>query len=237
MIVRFLKRRYCFIADNMEKKILIADDEVVFRKLISDFLKKDGYFVIEADNGKEALYLYQNNSDVDLVILDVMMPELDGYEVCKNIRNIDKKVPILILTAKDREEDQINAFESGADDYISKPFSFPILMLRIKALIKRSAVGDDILIYNNIKIDIPQHQVFVNDTIVDLTPKEFELLVYLINNRKIVISREKILSQIWGYDYFGDNRTVDTHIKNLRIKLNDDGSLIKTIRGYGYKIE
>jgi len=221
----------------MEKKILIADDEVVFRKLISDFLKKDGYFVIEADNGKEALYLYQNNSDVDLVILDVMMPELDGYEVCKNIRNIDKKVPILILTAKDREEDQINAFESGADDYISKPFSFPILMLRIKALIKRSAVGDDILIYNNIKIDIPQHQVFVNDTIVDLTPKEFELLVYLINNRKIVISREKILSQIWGYDYFGDNRTVDTHIKNLRIKLNDDGSLIKTIRGYGYKIE
>lgn len=221
----------------MNNKILIADDEIVFRKLISDFLKKDGYSVLEANNGKEALFLFQSHDDIDLVILDVMMPEINGYDVCKNIRSMNSNIPVLILTAKDREEDQIQAFEIGADDYISKPFSFPILMLRIKSLLKRNNKDFDVITYNGITLDILQHKVLINEEEVDLTPKEFELLSYLINNKNMVISREKILSQIWGYDYFGDNRTVDTHIKNLRIKLNDDGTLIKTIRGYGYKIE
>lgn len=214
-------------------KILIADDEDVFRKLVCDFLIKDKYTVISAKDGKEALSLFQYNDDIDLVILDVMMPEMNGLDVCKQIKSSGRNIPILILTAKDREEDQIKAFECGADDYISKPFSFPIFLLRIKALLKRND-NENIIIYNNIKMDIPRHITTVYDVDIELTPKEFELLLLLIKNKGTVISREEILTKIWGYDFFGDVRTVDTHIKNLRLKLNND--IIKTIRGYGYKI-
>lgn len=218
-------------------KILIADDEDVFRSLLKDFLKKDGYEVIEASTGKNALFEFQCNNDIDLVILDVMMPEMNGYEVCKQIKSSSRDIPVLILTAKDRDDDEIEAFESGADDYISKPFSFPILLLRVKALLKRNNEKEEIIEYENIKIDIPKHFVSIDGKEISLTPKEFELLLYLLKNMNTVLTRDEILSKIWGYDYFGDNRTVDTHIKNLRIKINDmNGDIIKTVRGYGYKI-
>lgn len=214
-------------------KILVADDEEIFRKLVCDFLKKDEYEIIDAKNGKEALSLFQCNDDIDLVVLDVMMPEINGLEVCKQIKTSGRNIPVLILTAKDREEDQIQAFENGADDYISKPFSFPVFLLRIKALLKRNE-NENILNYENIEMDIPKHKVTIDGKLIDLTPKEFELLVLLIKNKNTVISREEILNKIWGYDFYGDVRTVDTHIKNLRLKLDND--IIKTIRGYGYKI-
>lgn len=217
-------------------KILIADDEDVFRKLVANFLKKDGYQVLEASTGKEALLQFQCNENIRLAILDVMMPEINGLDVCKRIKSSPQNIPVLILTAKDRDEDQIEAFEAGADDYISKPFSFPILLLRIKALLKRNEVSDEIIVYNNIQIDIAKHITIINGNSTELTPKEFELLVFLIKNKNVVISRERILSELWGYDYFGDNRTVDTHIKNLRTKIGDNGNIIKTIRGYGYTI-
>lgn len=218
-------------------KILVADDEDVFRKLLCDFLRKDGYDVIDAENGKEALYSFQCNENIDLAILDVMMPEKNGLEVCKQIKASGRNVSVLILTAKDSDEDQIQAFESGADDYVSKPFSFPVLLLRVKSLLKRNENFVDIIDIKNIKIDIAKHHAFLDGQAIDLTPKEFELLVFLAKNKNNVISRGTILEKVWGYDFFGDERTVDTHIKNLRLKLNDNGNIIKTIRGYGYKID
>lgn len=215
-------------------KILVADDEDIFRKLVVDFLKKDGYEVIEACDGRSALLTFQKTDDIDLCILDVMMPEINGVDVCKRIKTSPNPSLVLILTAKDRDEDQIEAFEAGADDYISKPFSFPILLLRVKALLKRN-LKEENLVYNDLSIDIQKHIVMKNDKYIDLTPKEFELLVYLIKNKGSVISRENILSNIWGYDFFGDNRTVDTHVKNLRSKIGDD--VIATIRGYGYVVK
>lgn len=219
-------------------RILIADDEDVFRKLLGDFLRKDNYEVIESSNGKEALSLFQSNGDtLDLVILDVMMPEMNGLEVCKQIKYSYSNIPVLILTAKDSEEDQIQAFEAGADDYISKPFSFPILLLRVKALLKRNNVeSDDIVEYKNFKMNVKGHQIFLDGKLLEFTPKEFELLLYLIKNKGTVISREDILQKIWDYNYYGDERTVDTHIKNIRQKLGNN-NIIKTIRGYGYKVE
>lgn len=218
-----------------EIKILVADDEDILRKLVVDFLKKDGYIVIEANNGKEALNILQNTDDLSLAILDVMMPEINGYNVCKQAKEFTN-IPILILTAKAEDDDQINAFNSGADDYMSKPFSFPVLLLRIKALLKRNNVST-ITEYKNIKIDENSHTVTIDDENIELTPKEYELLLFFIRNKNIVMSREQILSSVWNYDYYGDPRTIDAHIKNLRMKIKDDGTLIRTIRGYGYKME
>jgi two-component system alkaline phosphatase synthesis response regulator PhoP len=165
-----------------------------------------------------------------------MMPELDGISTCKRIKSSPKKdIPVLILTAKDTDDDQIEALEAGADDYISKPFSFPILLLRVKSLLKRVLSNEETLKVNDVEVDVQKHTVKSKDELVELTPKEFELLVLLMRNKNNVITRESILEQIWGYDYFGDNRTVDTHIKNLRIKIKDE-NLIKTVRGYGYVI-
>lgn len=223
---------------NFIMKILVADDEDIFRKLLCDFLKKDGYDVIEANNGKDALNLFQSNGNtINLAILDVMMPGMNGLEVCKQIKYSCANIPILILTAKDGEEDQIQAFEAGADDYISKPFSFPILLLRVRALLKRYETDtNSILEYKNLKLDEKRHQVFIGGTPLELTPKEFEMLLYLIRNKGIVVSREDLLQKIWDYNFYGDERTVDTHIKNIRQKLGED-NIIKTIRGYGYKVE
>ena len=219
-------------------KILVADDEDIFRKLLCDFLKKDGYDVIEANNGKDALNLFQSNGNtINLAILDVMMPGMNGLEVCKQIKYSCANIPTLILTAKDGEEDQIQAFEAGADDYISKPFSFPILLLRVRALLKRYETDtNSILEYKNLKLDEKRHQVFIGGTPLELTPKEFEMLLYLIRNKGIVVSREDLLQKIWDYNFYGDEWTVDTHIKNIRQKLGED-NIIKTIRGYGYKVE
>ena len=223
---------------NFIMKILVADDEDIFRKLLCDFLKKDGYDVIEANNGKDALNLFQSNGNtINLAILDVMMPGMNGLEVCKQIKYSCANIPVLILTAKDGEEDQIQAFEAGADDYISKPFSFPILLLRVRALLKRYETDtNSILEYKNLKLDEKRHQVFIGGTPLELTPKEFEMLLYLIRNKGIVVSREDLLQKIWDYNFYGDERTVDTHIKNIRQKLGED-NIIKTIRGYGYKVE
>lgn len=219
-------------------RILVADDEDVFRRLLVDFLTNEGFDIVEAVNGREALLISQNRDDIDLAILDVMMPEINGMDVCRRIKTSPKPIPVLILTAKDRDEDQIEAFESGADDYISKPFSFPIFILRVKSLLKRVDSQDmkaqkiDIC---GIEIDEGRHIVKKNGSVVELTPKEFELLLFLVKNRGIVITRESILSKVWGYDFFGDNRTVDTHVKNIRSKAGND--VIKTVRGYGYVIE
>lgn len=219
-------------------RILVADDEDVFRRLLVDFLTNEGFDIVEAVNGREALLISQNRDDIDLAILDVMMPEINGMDVCRRIKTSPKPIPVLILTAKDRDEDQIEAFESGADDYISKPFSFPIFILRVKSLLKRVDSHDlkaqkiDIC---DIEIDEERHIVKKNGSVVELTPKEFELLLFLAKNRGIVITRESILSKVWGYDFFGDNRTVDTHVKNIRSKAGND--VIKTVRGYGYVIE
>lgn len=219
-------------------RILVADDEDVFRRLLVDFLTNEGFDIVEAVNGREALLISQNRDDIDLAILDVMMPEINGMDVCRRIKTSPKPISVLILTAKDRDEDQIEAFESGADDYISKPFSFPIFILRVKSLLKRVDSQDmkaqriDIC---GIEIDEERHIVKKNGSVVELTPKEFELLLFLAKNRGIVITRESILSKVWGYDFFGDNRTVDTHIKNIRSKAGND--VIKTVRGYGYVIE
>lgn len=216
-------------------QILIADDETVLRKLLCDFLKKDGYETIDVENGREAVQAFSSHS-VSLVILDVMMPEMNGYDACKEIKRKNPDVPVLILTAKDAEEDQIIAFQSGADDYISKPFSMPIFLLRVKALLKRQVITEDIMELQNVKINLLKHEVYLKGTLIDLTPKEFELLVYLVKNKNVVVSRDMILENVWDYDFIGDNRTVDTHIKNLRLKLDDDGTFIKTIRGYGYGV-
>lgn len=223
---------------NFIMKILVADDEDIFRKLLCDFLKKDGYDVIEANNGKDALNLFQNNGNtINLAILDVMMPGMNGLEVCKQIKYSCANIPVLILTAKDGEEDQIQAFEAGADDYISKPFSFPILLLRVRALLKRYETDtNSILEYKKLKLDEKRHQVFIGGAPLELTPKEFEMLLYLVRNKGIVVSREDLLQKIWDYNFYGDERTVDTHIKNIRQKLGED-NIIKTIRGYGYKVE
>lgn len=214
-------------------KVLVADDEEILRKLVVDFLKKDGYEVVEASNGREALLIAQGESP-DLCILDVMMPEINGIDVCRRIKESPNPIPVLILTAKDRDEDQIEAFNAGADDYISKPFSLPIMVLRVKSLLKRSKVDDDLL-YKDIKVNEAKHEVLKNGVDVGLTPKEFEILLYLLKNKGNVISRETLLSHIWEYDYFGDMRSVDTHIKNLRSKIGDD--IVKTVRGYGYVIQ
>ncbi len=220
-------------------RILIADDEERMRRLVSDFLKKQGYSVLEAGDGEKTLEIYQNEKGkIDLIILDIMMPKVDGWEVCKEIR-ASSQVPIIMLTAKSEELDELLGFGIGADEYITKPFSPLILVARVQALLKRTAANRSkgIRSYQGLEIDEAGHCVHIDGNIVDLTPKEFELLIYLADNKGIALTREQILNSVWDYDYFGDVRTVDTHIKKLRLKLGSKEDYIQTVRGMGYKFE
>ena len=210
-------------------KILVVDDESRMRKLIKDFLVKSGYEVIEAENGEQAMDLFLSKKDIALLILDVMMPKMDGWEVCREIRK-NSKVPIIMLTAKASEMDELKGFELGVDEYISKPFSPKILVARIEAILRRKSTNTgEILEAAGIRMNKDAHEVFVDGELIDLSNKEFELLTYFIENRGMALSREKILNNVWNYDYFGDARTIDTHVKKLRSKLGDKGNYIKTI--------
>lgn len=223
----------------MEKsKILVVDDESRMRKLVRDFLVKNNYEVVEAADGEEALDLFFEKNDMDLIILDVMMPKMDGWQVCREIRAYSK-VPIIMLTAKSDERDELLGFELGVDEYISKPFSPKILVARVEAILRRTgqAAAETIVEAGGIRLDKQAHSVTVEGKQVDLSYKEFELLAYFMENKGIALSREKILNSVWNYDYFGDARTIDTHVKKLRSKMGDKGELIKTIWGMGYKFE
>lgn len=217
--------------------ILLADDEPRMRKLVSDFLKREGFVVLEAEDGKIALEIFRKEENIDLLILDVMMPIMDGWTVCREIRQISK-VPIIMLTAKSEEFDELLGFSLGADEYITKPFSPMILVARVKALLRRSGKEKQpVIAYECIRIDEAGHCVYVDNDSIDLSPKEFELLIYLVENKGLALTREQILNSVWDYNYFGDERTVDTHIKKLRLKLGKAGDYIQTIRGLGYKFE
>lgn len=219
-------------------KILVVDDESRMRKLVKDFLVKKDFEVLEAGDGEEAVDVFCANKDISLIILDVMMPKMDGWEVCREIRK-NSKVPIIMLTAKSDEHDELLGFELGVDEYISKPFSPKILTARVDAIIRRSYMVDssEILKEGPIELDKAAHTVKINGEEIDLSFKEFELLLYFIDNKGIALSREKILNNVWNYDYFGDARTIDTHVKKLRKKMGESGELIKTIWGMGYKFE
>ena len=219
-------------------KILVVDDESRMRKLVKDFLTKYGFGVIEAADGSEAMDKFYEHKDVALVILDVMMPRMDGWEVCKEIRTTSK-VPIIMLTARGDEKDELKGFELGVDEYISKPFSPKILVARVEAILRRSQnkEEDNILEFAGIHLDKNAHMVIIDGENIDLSYKEFELLTYFMENKGIALSREKILNNVWNYDYFGDARTIDTHVKKLRSKMGEKGNLIKTIWGLGYKLE
>lgn len=220
-------------------KILVVDDESRMRKLIKDFLVKSGYEVLEAENGEKAVDMFLGVKDIALLILDVMMPKMDGWEVCREIRK-NSKVPIIMLTAKASEADELKGFELGVDEYISKPFSPKILVARVEAVLRRSnaAVAEEIIRVGDIVIDKAAHQVTIDGKVIELSYKEFELLTYFAENQGIALSREKILNNVWNYDYFGDARTIDTHVKKLRSKLGEKGGeYIKTIWGMGYKFE
>lgn len=227
------------VCDIMERlKILVVDDESRMRKLVKDFLVKNNYEVVEAEDGSMALDLFFGQKDFALVILDVMMPKMDGWEVCKEIRAYSK-VPIIMLTAKSDERDELLGFQLGVDEYISKPFGPKILVARVEAILRRTSQvsADGALDAGGIQLDKAAHLVMIDGRQVDLSYKEFELLSYFMENKGIALSREKILNSVWNYDYFGDARTIDTHVKKLRSKMGDKGNLIKTIWGMGYKFE
>ena len=219
-------------------KILVVDDESRMRKLVRDFLERAGFQVLEAVDGMEALDLFYEDQGISLIILDVMMPKMDGWEVCREIRK-ESKVPIIMLTARGEERDELNGFELGVDEYISKPFSPKILVARVNALLRRTSglSMDQTIAAGGIEIDKAAHIVKIDGNMIDLSFKEFELLTYFIENQGIALSREKILNNVWNYDYFGDARTIDTHVKKLRNKLGDKGEYIRTIWGMGYKFE
>lgn len=224
---------------NMEKlKILVVDDESRMRKLVKDFLKKKDFDVIEAADGEEALDIFYKDKNISLIICDVMMPRMDGFEVVKEIRQYSK-VPIIMLTAKGEESDELAGFDLGVDEYISKPFSPKILVARVEAILRRSnsLASGEVLKAGGIELDIEAHEVRIDGKVVPLSFKEFELLNYFVVNQGVALSREKILNNVWNYDYFGDARTIDTHVKKLRSKLGDKGEYIKTIWGMGYKFE
>ena len=223
----------------MEKiKILVVDDESRMRKLVRDFLVREDYEVLEAGDGEVALDIFYKEKNIALLILDVMMPKLNGWEVCREIRETSK-VPIIMLTAKGDEEDELTGFDLGVDEYISKPFSPKILVARVGAILRRSGKTEEgnILSMGGIVIDRTAHTVTVDGRQIDLSFKEFELLTYFLENEGIALSREKILNHVWNYDYFGDARTIDTHVKKLRAKIGEKGEYIKTIWGMGYKFE
>ena len=219
-------------------KILVVDDEARMRKLVKDFLTRENYIVKEATDGEEAIDIFFEDNDIDLVILDVMMPKMDGWEVCKEIRQFSK-VPIIMLTAKGEENDELLGFDLGVDEYISKPFSPKILVARVNAILRRTNNLDEneTMSAGNIEVNQAAHTVKVKGEPIELSFKEFELLEYFIKNKGIALSRENILNNVWNYDYFGDARTIDTHVKKLRAKLGDCGDYIQTIWGMGYKFE
>ena len=218
-------------------KILVVDDEARMRKLVKDFLANKGFYVEEAGDGEEAVDKFFAQKDIALVLLDVMMPKMDGWEVLKTIRKYSQ-VPVIMLTARSEERDELQGFSLGVDEYISKPFSPKILVARVEAILRRSnASGGDALSVGGILIDKAAHQVTIDGKEVEFSFKEFELLSYFVENQGIALSREKILNNVWNYDYFGDARTIDTHVKKLRSKMGDKGDYIKTIWGMGYKFE
>lgn len=219
-------------------KILVVDDEARMRKLVRDFLVRSQFEVLEAEDGEEALDIFYEQKDIALIILDVMMPKINGFDVCREIRETSD-VPVIMLTAKGDESDELMGFDIGADEYISKPFSPKILVARVEAILRRTMdqSGDNILEKGGIRVDQAAHAVTIDGTPVELSYKEFELLTYFMENAGIALSREKILNQVWDYDYYGDARTIDTHVKKLRSKLGDKGAYIRTIWGMGYKFE
>lgn len=219
-------------------KILVVDDESRMRKLVKDFLVKQGYQVLEAGDGSEALDIFFANQDIALIILDVMMPKMDGWQVCREVRAYSK-VPIIMLTARADEKDELQGFELGVDEYIAKPFSPKILVARVEAILRRTSkiADDENLECGGIVVDKAAHVVTIDGKTIDLSYKEFELLTYFVENRGIALSREKILNSVWNYDYFGDARTIDTHVKKLRSKMGEKGELIKTVWGMGYKLD
>lgn len=220
------------------KKILVVDDEPLIRKLVTDFLKREGCITIEAEDGRKALDLFSNEKDIDLIILDVMLPEYDGWTVCREIRK-KSKVPIIMLTARGEEFDEVFGLDIGADEYIAKPFSPNILIARVKAVLRRTINKEisEVKEFDGLAIDHNARQVIIEGETVDLSPKEYELLDYLTENYGKALSREQILDKVWGYDYYGDLRTVDTHINRLRIKLDSKSEYVHTVRGYGYRFE
>ncbi len=218
-------------------KILVVDDEERMRKLVRDFLTIKGYKVVEAADGKEAIQIFSGEPSINLILLDVMMPVMDGFETLKQIRELSK-VPVIMLTAKSEERDELQGFSLGVDEYVTKPFSPKILVARVEAILRRSMeVKDEIIEIGGIKLDKSAHQVLIDNKEVELSYKEFELLNYFMENRGIALSRERILNSVWNYDYFGDARTIDTHVKKLRAKMGNKGEYIKTIWGMGYKFE
>ncbi|QHA01614.1 response regulator transcription factor [Dehalobacter restrictus] len=217
--------------------ILIADDETRMRKLVADFLKKEGYTVIEAEDGKQALDIIHSGQHISLAILDVMMPETDGWTVCREIRK-SGQTPVIMLTARSEESDELFGFDLGADEYITKPFSPLILVARVQALLRRTSdPKTSVKNLDGLEIDKNRRVVNIDGERVDLSPKEYELLLYLVDNESLAVSREQILNSVWDYDYYGDARTVDTHIKRLRYKLGIKGDFIQTVRGLGYRFE
>ena len=219
-------------------KILVVDDESRMRKLVKDFLTKKNFQVLEAGNGEEAMDIFYEEKDIALIILDVMMPKMDGWEVCREIRK-NSKVPIIMLTARSDERGELLGFDLGVDEYISKPFSPKILVARVEAILRRTGQNnpEDVISAGGIVIDKAAHLATVDGKPMELSFKEFELLTYFLENQGIALSREKILNSVWNYDYFGDARTIDTHVKKLRSKMGDKGEYIKTVWGMGYKFE
>lgn len=218
-------------------KVLVVDDESRMRKLVKDFLSKKNYEVYEAENGEQAVDMFFNIKEISLIILDVMMPKMDGWQVCREIRQYSK-IPIIMLTAKSDEKDELLGFELGVDEYISKPFSPKILVARVEAILRRTNVMEEgITEIGGIVLDKAAHMVRIDNESIDLSFKEFELLTYFITNQGVALSRERILNNVWNYDYFGDARTIDTHVKKLRSKMGTKGDYIKTIWGMGYKFE
>lgn len=218
-------------------KILVVDDESRMRKLVKDFLVREKYDVLEAEDGEQALDVFFKVKDIALIILDVMMPKLDGWQVCKEIRQYSK-VPIIMLTAKGEEHDELQGFDLGVDEYITKPFSPKILVARVSAILRRTnALEEEKVEIGGITLDRTAHEVVIDGKTVELSFKEFELLTYFVENKGVALSRERILNNVWNYDYFGDARTIDTHVKKLRNKMGEKGDYIKTIWGMGYKFE
>lgn len=223
----------------VEDSILVVDDEERMRKLIKDFLNNKGYYILEAEDGEKALEVYEENqSKIMLILLDVMMPKLDGWSVLRQIRQKNKDVPIIMLTARGEEQDELFGFELGVDEYISKPFSPKILVARVEAILKRTGKDErEIKNYGGIEIDKEGRTVSVEGKNIELSLREYELLLYLVQNENVALSRDKILNNVWNYDYYGDSRTIDSHVKKIRHKLGKKGKYIKTIRGVGYKFE
>lgn len=221
---------------NNTVKILIADDEERWRRLVGDFLRNEGYKTVEAANGQQAVDMVKQDSEISMAILDIMMPVMDGIQACQTIREFSD-LPIIMLTAKSDEDSEVMGFVTGADEYISKPVKFPVFIARVKALLKRSVTMRSQIEVAGICIDPDAHTVTIDGQEINLTPREFELLLYVAQNKNIALSRQQILSAVWNFDYYGDARTVDTHVKNLRMKLGTHGSALKTVRGRGYKLE